>query len=370
MDSLQLEVLEQVLLHGGDGVPRNRIPSGGKYDKAIAELVEAGDLVKKRYHFLTTQGFERWASSRPEATVRSFQRQATAEFLSAVRSKDGKPLGKKDLATCIPQWREQAIQDGLVAVRGKAHALLPAGEEYLFASLPWIEQVEHLVEVHRELSQRVDALRVGVGQAMEDASAKAAEQLASVRGEVEAGLRASGERFDESIKKLAGLAVFATAAQTIRREVAELVTDCAVAEGPPVGMAQLATQSAAEVSRLDGELGRLEGLIRQLRHEGAPDRGPREAPDEEEVWAALRQAAFTHDRERPHLAGSLPIPEAHDEVAAKTGLSSRDAFHELLLKWSAENRVVLRVCDDISLEERAGEGIPSSRGTMFYIRVR
>ena len=66
----------------------------------------------------------------------------------------------------------------------------------------------------------------------------------------------------------------------------------------------------------------------------------------------------------------IKVPNLTDRVRAEVPGVTAARFHDLLRLWQSEDRLVLQVCNDPHVEPRSAEGIPSSRGLLFYVEMK
>lgn len=67
--------------------------------------------------------------------------------------------------------------------------------------------------------------------------------------------------------------------------------------------------------------------------------------------------------------GSVKIPELYDAIKEQVPDLDRDTFNAVLQKLHDEDRISLEPANSQNLEARAGEGIRSNRGLLFYVHL-
>jgi hypothetical protein len=86
---------------------------------------------------------------------------------------------------------------------------------------------------------------------------------------------------------------------------------------------------------------------------------------EAEVWAATLQA---YERLRQEH-DPVKLPELTDAVLLQVYGLTDEALDQFLLHWEQEGKLQLVPLADVSREDRSAEGIPSSRGLLFYVQL-
>jgi len=93
------------------------------------------------------------------------------------------------------------------------------------------------------------------------------------------------------------------------------------------------------------------------------------AKPEQEIWDATREVHAKLREATLRLGGIVKFPELSDAVVSTVPGLTPKQFQAQLLKWHADGRLVLQVCNDRYLEPRADEGIESPRGLLFYVHL-
>jgi hypothetical protein len=95
-----------------------------------------------------------------------------------------------------------------------------------------------------------------------------------------------------------------------------------------------------------------------------------EPPSDEAVWQATLRGYERLEQQFKLTSELIKVPNLTDRVRAEVPGLSTTRFHDLLQRWQREDRLVLQVCNDPHFETRSAEGIPSSRGLLFYVEMK
>jgi DNA-binding PadR family transcriptional regulator len=368
-------------MEGGAGLSASAIGAKGKSAAPVLkQLCDEHYLTEeKKKYTVTPEGRAAWErDASPEGRDRFQQKEqqkkhaALVKFLGAVQQKSGKPLKGKDLpadASLIQDAVDrQLVQPG---EKENSYRLRPAGEEMLLASLPVEEQAARLRKLHDDVQQNWGAALQRVRHDLDGFVGGARTVLDEVRSDLSAKLERARHDYDAALGELQGLARLHGAAkqlkdtiddagsEALRRVVEETSKLNAFEEKTRQGIIKLQTDFESLSATVTARLATL-----PQPPPAAAATSPNGVADEV-VWEAT-QRAYEQLRSDP----PVKVPELTDAVLRSVSGLERGRFHELLSGWQEQERVVLQVCNDRSVEPRAGEGIESPRGLLFYVQLQ
>ncbi len=419
MDIASIQILDRAEKGGGQNLTEKALAGKEKDAKErIERLCAAGHLTKeKKKYSLTDAGRQAVVAGREQ-----LRDVAVGEFLDAVLAKKGKALTAKELTRFPDELRAEAVEKRLVQPGKKQNSydLLSAGEAILLARLPVSEQVSRLRELQKaaekewedglnnvekslrgsggaspgSLGEAVASLRDRVNEFRSVADTLVAElggitRLAEVSRRVQEQITRAGE---EAVRRVEETASRTRGTETASRQsVEELRSSVEASRQKIEAMVTSFEQRAPERRQFEDRIAELEQQVRQaveaaeqvkaLRAQiaelqrkpstpasaAAKSTGPELS--EEAVFQATRTAYSKLHQENLRLGGIVKVPELHDAVRGQVPGLPREAFHALLKEWREKDRLVLQVCNDPDAEPRAGEGIESGKGLLFYVKM-
>ena len=397
MDDKLFVALDRMIEAGGQKLARSVVVTNlakKTADSLLVELTQHGYIRKDGNKFtITDEGRQAWERKASEARKRELADRALAQFLAVVVKQNGKALTASQKKQFDESFIKRVQTDELVLeVSANKYKLSLKGEEFLQAREPLEEQLKRLRTATRNLLKGPQALLQRLSQETEklteggEIRSAFADARAAIQGEV---VRAQAD-FERSLEGLQAFASLIAASQTFKKELPAAVSKA--------------------LERIDVEAARVQNLEAEFRHtadqfreqlEQARQHMERQAATVEEkaraeqkpvssggtapapnsataaeplsdvaVWPAT-QRAYEQLEQRFKLTSELiKIPNLTDGVRMEVPGLTAARFHNLLLRWQHEDRLVLQVCNDPHLEPRSAEGIPSSRGLLFYVEMK
>ena len=389
MSEAIFHALDKVVEGGGSNLSKSAIVGRSKKDDNIlSELCERGYLEKTggrqpKYN-LTSTGRSAWEELAPSGRVaevtekkRKEQEQLLFDFLSTIQSQQGKALNKTQRTT-FSRITEEAQSKGLVQAGPKANTftLLEQGEELLLSAQPLEIQVKELEKLYQETARQARVTQKHLEEELTGFREQSNQCLTEVSTSLEEHLQQSKSSFEKAIEELSSLAIFMEAAQIFQNDVdATVKATQQKLHSEVTTLTELGSELQELVEKQSEQLGtferkmlnRTEELTRKLSVE---ETTAKQEYSEDDVWQVTTRVHAKEKEQASSLGGIVKVPDLTDGVLAELSRLSTDEFHLLLQKWEQQKKVLLQVCNVIDLESRATEGINSSRGLLFYVKIR
>jgi hypothetical protein len=297
-----------------------------------------------------------------------------ADFLTVVVKQNGKALTAAQRKQFDEAFIKRVQADDLVVEAGaNKYKLSPKGEEF---------------RQGRELEEQLKGLRTDVQNHLEALEARLQRFAKDTEQLAQGGAIRSAFGYAEAVlQTFAGLT---GAAQTLEkalpgavsRALASIAAEVERVQKLETGLRQTADQIREQLGQtrqqMELRVAAVEEKARAAKQPAgaagttpAPTTAPvAEPPADEAVWQAT-QRAYAQLEQRFKLTSELiKVPNLTDLVRTELPELTAARFHDLLQRWQREDRLVLQVCNDPHVEPRAAEGIPSSRGLLFYLEMK
>lgn len=390
MDAALHEILDRALFAGGSQLRRGELVSAdAEGNRLLAELLTANYLARapQNRYSVTEEGRLAWEAEAPEERRRQWReykanelQRTLAECLQVVEQQ-----AQREKALTAAQRRKYAaplalaLERKLIAPDEKEHRyhLRPAGKELLLAQLPPRVQLQELQRLHQELYDRWRAAQ----QSLQDQFDRYQEQAGASRRTAEqlsARVEQARAEYAESLRQLQLQAEVLEAAQHLEESIVRAGQNAlqAVQQASAHGE-QLADQVRRQLLQQQVEqedfrhvfqnrLAVVRGEITPGDSKSAVDITSSLNPEvpETAVWAATLQAYERLRRERE----PVKLPELTDAVLLAVYGLTDEALDQFLLHWEQQGKLQLLPLADTA-EDRAAEGIPSSRGLLFFVQL-
>jgi predicted transcriptional regulator len=363
-------------------------------DALLADLGKQGYIRKDGSKFtITEEGRQAWERRASEARKQELADRVVAEFLAVVVKQNGKALTASQRQRFNEGFIKRVQADELVVEAGaNKYKLSSKGEEFLEAREPLEGQLKRLRSATQDLLKAPQALLQRLAKETEKLAEGGAirsafvEARAAIQGEVE---RAQAE-FERSLDGLQAFASLIAAAQAFNKALPAAVSGALErinAEAERVQkleaeLRQTADQFREQLGQARQQMERRASAVEEkARAEQKPEGagGTTTAPSsataaepasDEAIWQATRRAYEQLEQRFKMTTELIKVPNLTDIVRAEVPGLTVPRFHDLLQRWQSEDRLVLQVCNDPHFEPRAAEGIPSSRGLLFYVEMK
>jgi hypothetical protein len=393
------QALDKAIEAGGSNLGSKTLAGSGKAASEILnELCASGFLSKAggktAKYSVTPEGRAVWEKEAPPERLRQQQerdreqqKKSLVELISLVQQKQGKTFSKTETTRFSASLRQDACDRKLVELGAKANSyrLMPAGEELLQSDQPLDRQLQRLRQLQQQTVAQWRAAQQRLHQALESMGSPVSQSVQAAADELTGRANQVFQQFDHALVELGAFPVLLTAARQLRQE-AEMACQEAVQrlESEKNRLAELearlnqsAEQQREQLAEFERRLReRLDDLAARLAAGGKSDSEPTKQPDgsvvpsDDAVWEATWRAGESLRQATLRIGGIIKIPELTDGVRKVFPDLGVAAFHDLLQRWQQEDRLTLQLCNDPRLEPRAAEGIPSSRGLLFYVQIR
>jgi hypothetical protein len=362
-------------------------------DALLTDLAAHKYIHKEGTKFtITDEGRHAWESRASEARKRELADRAVAKFLAVVDKQKGKALTRTQQQQFEEAFVKRVQADELVVEAGaNKYHLSPKGEAFLQAQGPLDEQLKRLRSIAQDLLKAPQALLQRLArdteQLAEEGPIRSAfrEAREAIQGEV---VRAQTE-FERSLDGLQAFASLTAAAQTLKKALPAAVSGALQRIDVEVERVQKLEadlrQTANEIreqveqarQQMEQRAAAVEEKARSEKKPASPDGATpvpsspmAVGPSDEAVWQAMRRAYEQLEQQFKLTSELIKVPNLTDRVRAEMPGLTAARFHELLQRWQREDRLVLQVCNDPHFEPRSADGIPSSRGLLFYVEMK
>lgn len=380
MEAALLEILDKAVSEGGENVTKTKLVGKSKEGLTqLEELCEKNYLVsdgKRSPKFTLTQsGREQWAEHTPPERVEEVQeqerRQQEQELLALLNLIETKTTSGKAFTAAETRKLQQRLDESLelkYVAKGEkknTYELLPSGMLFRF-------QVQ-LRDLHRpweEFQRQHSGSNDPNGEQ---------DPLDAFRSELWDKVESARKAYDEAIESVSAFSGLANAVQKLKEAtVGEVKEQIAGAESVLQQLLEIEEKRleiAHRIEELSTQL--LEPPMQEPVHEpvqeppqtfSTPETEFLEKSEQwnaEDVWELTKQR---HD-EVTRTGALVKIPEMTDYVLEKVAGVSKKEFHDLLLKWHNEERLILQICNDPPEEPRSSEGFDAGWGLLLYIEI-
>jgi hypothetical protein len=388
--------LDRMVENGGQKVAKGAVV--GDLAKKAADALLA-DLSAHKYirkdgnkFTLTDEGRYAWESRASESRKQELTDRAVAEFLAVVVKVNAKALTAKQRQQFDEGFIKRVQAEGLVVGAGaNKYKLSPKGEEFLQAR-ELEEQLKRLRTAAQGLLKEPQALLAGLAKDTEQLAEGGAirSAFAEARAAIQEEVARAQAGLERSLEGLQAFGSLLRVAQTLEKELPRAVSGALEridAEAEQVRkleaeLRQRADQFREQMEQSREQMERWAAAVEErtrAERQSAGARGPAPAPSsapaaepppDEVIWKATRRAYEQLEQRFKLTAELIKVPDLNDSVHAEVPELTVARFHDLLQRWQREDRLVLQVCNDPHVEPRSAEGIPSSRGLLFYVEMK
>jgi len=372
VDTASLQILDRAMRGGGENLTKSVAGKGAEAAARLEALSAEGYFEKKKTKYALTEKGRRAC----EKGQRLLRNEALVEFLAAVEKKQGKAFTAKELSKYPDDVRNEAVAKTLVEDNEKPNTfkLMSAGKATLLAREPLEKQVAALRELQQQASELWDA---GLKRVEQELKGLDRDGTGGIAASLRERVRQARSEYESAIEELRVFDVLAGASQRLQEQITqasqEALREVQTREEQVRGIAaELRSQADTYRQQLDAHIAALKERLRQAaseRIEARADSSIPPTPSEEQLLEATGEAYDRLHKANLRLGGIVKIPELYDEIRQRVPGLDLTKFHDRLLKWRDEDRLVLQVCNNPDAEPRAKEGIETSKGLLFYVRM-
>jgi predicted transcriptional regulator len=389
--------MDRMIEAGGQKIGKAAV-TGDLKGKPASNLIE--DLQKRGYvrkdgskFTLTDEGRRAWEGQASEERKREVADRPIAAFLAVVQKQGGKALTAKQQQPFGEGLIHRVQADGLVIEEGaNKYRLSPKGEEFLQAREPIESQLARLRTNVQELLKAPQRLLERLARDSEKLSdgAEVRSAFAEARSTIHQEVARSQAEFERSLEGLQAFAGLIEAGQAFKKALPAAVSGVLARIDAEAGrvqkleteLRQTADQIREQLEQARQEMERRAAAVEEkVRGEKKPAAAAGSTPvpsstsatapaSDEAVWQATRRAYEQMEQQFKMTSELIKVPNLTDLVRKEISTLTPTQFHDLLQRWQGEDRLVLQVCNDPHFEPRSVEGIPSSRGLLFYVEMK